>query len=73
MIAFMAAYCVRLGYARNRLTSEIRTLEIENNSLQADLLRLQSPARILREAGSMKMQRPADIKFVEVPAEVAAR
>ncbi len=64
---------VKQGYARNRLNSQIRTLQIENNSLQAELLRLQSPARIFQQAGAMNMQRPADIKFVEVPSHVAAR
>ena len=64
---------VKQGYARNRLRTQIRALEIENNSLQAELLRLQSPARIFREAGAMNMQRPADITFVEVPSHVAQR
>ena len=62
---------MRGGYQKNRLTAQIRTLEVENDSLQAEVRGLQSPARILQEAGKMQMERAADIKFVDVP--VASR
>jgi cell division protein FtsL len=62
---------MRGGYQKNRLTTQIRALEIENDSLQAEVRGLQSPARILQEASKMQMERAADIKFVEIP--VASR
>jgi hypothetical protein len=66
---------MRRGYYRNQLVGRIRTLSIENDSLQAEVRRLQSPTRIFPEASTMKMERPADIKFVEIPvsSQVAAR
>jgi cell division protein FtsL len=66
---------MRRGYYRNQLAAKIRALSVENDSLQAEVRRLQSPARIFPEATRMKMERPADIKFVQAPASrrVAAR
>jgi hypothetical protein len=58
---------IRRGYDQNRLTARIRLLSLENESLQAEVRRLQAPGRIFREALSMKMERPADIKFVQIP------
>lgn len=58
---------MRGGYTRNRLESQIRSLAIENNSLQAEVRRLQSPSRIFTEASQLGMQRPADMTFVEIP------
>jgi hypothetical protein len=56
------------GYERQGLSRRIRQLRVENASLQAEVRRLQSPARILAEAEALDMERAADIEFVKAPS-----
>jgi hypothetical protein len=58
---------VRGGYHKNRLAGRIRALQVENSSLQAEVRRLQSPARIFAEASGLELQQATDMRFVTVP------
>lgn len=55
---------MRSGYQKNRLTREIRVLEVENDSLQAQVRRLQSPHRITAAAQEMGLEAGVKIEFV---------
>ncbi len=61
------AAAMRGGYYKNRLANRIRTLEVENASLQAEVRRLAAPGRVFQEASALGMERPVDVKFVTVP------
>jgi hypothetical protein len=56
------------GYQEQRFRHDIQRLRIENQSLEADLLRLQSPNRIFQRATALGMQEPQQFEPVYLPA-----
>ena len=67
------AAAVYSGYQEQRISREIHRLRIENQTLQADLLRLKSPLRIYPKATELGMRETHDIEFVNLPAAAGAK
>jgi cell division protein FtsL len=75
LVVYVALWtaAVHGGYQEQHLNREIQRLRIENQTLQADVLRLRSPGRIYPLATKLGMQETQDVKFVylSAPAPVA--
>lgn len=56
------------GYQQQHIQRDIQRLRVENQSIQAEVRRLQSPVRIFHRATQLGMQEPQQIVFVKVPA-----
>jgi hypothetical protein len=56
------------GYYEQNISGRIAALQIENDSLQANLRQLQSPRRILAKARMMGMKPAEAIEFVDATA-----
>jgi cell division protein FtsL len=56
------------GYQEQHLNREIQRLRIENQTLQANVVRLKSPARIYPLAVRLGMQETQETRFVNLPA-----
>jgi hypothetical protein len=70
LVVYVALWtaAVHGGYQEQRLNREIQRLRIENQTLQADALRLRSPFRIYPLATRLGLQETHDVKFVYLPA-----
>ena len=60
------------GYQEQQLNREIQRLRIDNQTLQADRLRLKSPFRIYPLATKLGMQETQKVEFVNLPAPAPA-
>jgi hypothetical protein len=60
------------GYQEQHLNREIQRLRIENQTLQANVLRMKSPLRIYPLATKLGMQETQQIEFVNLPAPAPA-
>jgi len=56
------------GYQEQHLTRDIQRLRSANQTLETDLLRLQSPSRIFHRATALGMQEPQRFEPVYLPA-----
>ena len=56
------------GYQEQHLNRDLQRLRVENQSLEADLLRFQSPIRIFQRATQLGMQEPQQFEPVYLPA-----
>lgn len=63
---------MRAGYHKQQISDRIAQLRIENDSLQAEMRRLQLPHRIYQIATQLGMQRADQIDFVHVPETQAS-
>lgn len=55
------------GYQEQHLTTAIRRMRIDNQSLQADVRRLQSPTRIFARAAQLGMQEARPTEYIMLP------
>lgn len=58
------------GYQEQHLARDIQRLQIDDQSLQADLLHLEAPNRIFQRATALGMQEPQQVQPVYLPAGV---
>jgi len=74
LVMYVAVWttAVHGGYQEQHLNREIQRLRIENQTQQANVLRLKSPLRISPLATQLGMQETQEVKFVNlsVPATV---
>jgi cell division protein FtsL len=61
------------GYQEQQLTTAIQRMRIDNQSLQADVRRLQSPTRIFHRAVELGMQEARQAEYVILPAPTAPK
>ncbi len=54
------------GYQEQRLSREIQRLRVDNQSLQADAIRLQSSTRVLQRATELGMQESHPTEYVRL-------
>jgi hypothetical protein len=67
LITYVALWTTAMhgGYSKQRVADQIKTLQIENDTLQANLRKLQSPRRILVLAKQMGMRPAETVQFVD--------
>jgi hypothetical protein len=70
LVAYVALWtaAVHGGYQEQRLSREIHRLRIENQTLQATVLRMRSPGRIYPLATKLGMLQGQKFEFVNLPA-----
>jgi hypothetical protein len=61
------------GYHKQSISDRIAALQIENDTLQAELRQLQSPRRILAQARMLGMKPAEAIEFVDATARRVAQ
>lgn len=68
LVAYVALWtaAMRTGYQKQRLSERIEQLKVENNSLQAQMRRLQSPRRIQHLAAQIGMQPAEQVGYIFV-------
>jgi hypothetical protein len=73
LVLYVAVWttAVHGGYQEQRMNREIHRLRIENQTLQANVLRLRSPLRISPLATQLGMQETQEVRFVNLAAPVA--
>jgi hypothetical protein len=69
LVVYVALWtaAMRSGYHKQHIRDRIAQLKIENDSLQAQMRRLQSPRRIHHEAALLGMQPSEQVGYIFVP------
>jgi hypothetical protein len=67
LIAYVAVWTAAMhgGYYKQSISDRIKTIQVENDTLQANLRKLQSPRRILALSKSLGMRPAEAVEFVD--------